>query len=70
MAKMKTVEVSKPNGRFEVVEREVRDPGPAEIRVKVEACGICHSDALARRAAPARLALGACVRMHDERAGR
>jgi D-arabinose 1-dehydrogenase-like Zn-dependent alcohol dehydrogenase len=48
VAKMKAVQVSKPNGPFELVEREVRDPGPAEIRVKVEACGICHSDAVTR----------------------
>jgi D-arabinose 1-dehydrogenase-like Zn-dependent alcohol dehydrogenase len=51
MAKMKAVQVSKPNGPFEVVERDVRDPGPGEIRVKVEACGICHSDALTRSGA-------------------
>src|ERR687883_549654 len=48
MAKMKAVQVSQPNGPFEVVSRDVRDPGPAEIRVKVEACGVCHSDALTR----------------------
>jgi len=51
MAKMRAVQVSKPNGPFELVERQVRDPGPGEIRVKVEACGICHSDALARSGA-------------------
>ncbi|GAA0448344.1 alcohol dehydrogenase [Paractinoplanes deccanensis] len=33
--------------RFELVERERRDPGPGEVRVAVEACGICHTDALA-----------------------
>jgi alcohol dehydrogenase, propanol-preferring len=51
MPKMKAVHVSKPNGPFEVVSREVRDPGPGEIRIKVEACGICHSDALTRSGA-------------------
>jgi len=45
---MKAVQVAKPGGPFEVVEREVRDPGPSEIRIKVEACGVCHSDALVR----------------------
>jgi D-arabinose 1-dehydrogenase-like Zn-dependent alcohol dehydrogenase len=49
--KMKAVQVSKPNGPFEVVTRDVRDPGPGEIRVKVEACGVCHSDALTRSGA-------------------
>jgi D-arabinose 1-dehydrogenase-like Zn-dependent alcohol dehydrogenase len=51
MPKMKAVQVSKPNGPFEVVSRDVRDPGPREVRVKVEACGICHSDALTRSGA-------------------
>jgi D-arabinose 1-dehydrogenase-like Zn-dependent alcohol dehydrogenase len=48
MAKMKAVQVSKAGGPFEVVERDVRDPGPGEVRIKVEACGVCHSDALTR----------------------
>jgi D-arabinose 1-dehydrogenase-like Zn-dependent alcohol dehydrogenase len=48
MPKMKAVQVSKPNGPFEAVSRDVRDPGPGEIRVRVEACGVCHSDALTR----------------------
>ena len=61
MAKMKAVQVSKPNGPFEVVERDVRDPGPGEIRVKVEACGICHSDALARSGAYPGLTLAVLV---------
>jgi D-arabinose 1-dehydrogenase-like Zn-dependent alcohol dehydrogenase len=45
---MKAVQVSKPNGSFEVVSRDVRDPGPGEIRIKIEACGVCHSDAATR----------------------
>jgi propanol-preferring alcohol dehydrogenase len=48
MAKMRAVQVSKPNGPFEVVDREVRDPGPDEVRIKIEACGVCHSDAVTR----------------------
>jgi D-arabinose 1-dehydrogenase-like Zn-dependent alcohol dehydrogenase len=51
MPKMKAVQVSKPNGPFEVVSRDVRDPGPNEIRLKVEACGVCHSDALTKAGA-------------------
>jgi len=51
LPKMRAVQVSKPNGPFEVVSRDVRDPGPGEIRIKVEACGICHSDALTRSGA-------------------
>ncbi len=48
MPKMKAVQVSKPNGPFEVVSRDVRDPGPSEIRIRVEACGVCHSDAVTK----------------------
>src|SRR6266702_2269222 len=48
---MKAVQVSKPNGPFEVVSRDVPDPGPGEIRIKVEACGVCHSDAMTRSGA-------------------
>jgi alcohol dehydrogenase, propanol-preferring len=46
--KMKAVQAVKANGPFEVVSLDVRDPGPGQIRVKVEACGVCHSDALTR----------------------
>jgi propanol-preferring alcohol dehydrogenase len=48
MSKMRAVRATKPNGPFEVVELPVRDPGPGEVRVKVEACGVCHSDAVTR----------------------
>jgi D-arabinose 1-dehydrogenase-like Zn-dependent alcohol dehydrogenase len=44
MATMRAVQVSRPNGPFELVEREVPSPGAGQIRVKVEACGVCHSD--------------------------
>jgi propanol-preferring alcohol dehydrogenase len=51
MPTMKAVQVSRANGPFEVVEREVPEPGPGQIRVKVEACGVCHSDAMVKAAA-------------------
>ena len=51
MPKMKAVQVSKANGPFEVVERDVPEPGPGQIRVKVEACGICHSDGFVKSGA-------------------
>jgi propanol-preferring alcohol dehydrogenase len=41
----RAVQVSKP-GRLEVVEREVAAPPPGKVRIRVEACGVCHSDAL------------------------
>ena len=51
MTKMRAVQVSKAGGAFEVVEREVPQLGPTQIRIKVEACGMCHSDALVRSGA-------------------
>src|SRR6266566_3541339 len=42
--KMKVAQISKPGGDFELVEREIPEPGRGQVRVKVEACGICHSD--------------------------
>jgi D-arabinose 1-dehydrogenase-like Zn-dependent alcohol dehydrogenase len=51
MARMKAVQVSKPGGPFEIVEREIPEPGRGQVRVKVEACGICHSDVLVKEGA-------------------
>ena len=51
MAKMRAVQISKANGPFEVVERDVPNPGPTQVRIKVEACGVCHSDAVVKYAA-------------------
>jgi D-arabinose 1-dehydrogenase-like Zn-dependent alcohol dehydrogenase len=42
--KMKAAQISKAGGDFELVERDVPQPGPGQVRVKVEACGVCHSD--------------------------
>ncbi len=44
MAKMKVAQVSKAKGDFEIVEREIPSPGPGQVRIKVQACGVCHSD--------------------------
>lgn len=46
--KMKAVQISKAGGDWELVERDIPEPGPGQVRVKVEACGICHSDALVK----------------------
>jgi D-arabinose 1-dehydrogenase-like Zn-dependent alcohol dehydrogenase len=46
--RMKAAQISKANGDFEVVERELAEPGAAQVRVKVEACGVCHSDVLVK----------------------
>ncbi len=46
--KMKAVQVSKPGASFELVERNMPEPGRGQVRIKVEACGICHSDVLVK----------------------
>src|SRR5216684_4256118 len=48
MARMKAVQVRKPGGSFELVERNIPDPARGQVRIKVEACGICHSDVLVK----------------------
>ena len=48
MAKMRAVQVSRAGGPLEVVERDVPDPGRGEVRIRVQACGICHSDAITK----------------------
>jgi D-arabinose 1-dehydrogenase-like Zn-dependent alcohol dehydrogenase len=48
MSRMKAVQVSKPGGNFELVERNIPEPARGQVRIKVEACGICHSDALVK----------------------
>jgi len=44
----RAVQVSRPGGPFEMVEREIPEPGPRQVRVKVQACGLCHSDSLTK----------------------
>jgi D-arabinose 1-dehydrogenase-like Zn-dependent alcohol dehydrogenase len=47
-ATMKAAQISKPGGDFELVEREIPAPGPGQVRIKVQACGVCHSDVLTK----------------------
>jgi D-arabinose 1-dehydrogenase-like Zn-dependent alcohol dehydrogenase len=46
--KMKAAQISKAGGDWELVERDIPEPSRGQVRVKVEACGICHSDALVK----------------------
>ena len=48
MTMMRAVQVSRPGGPFEVIERPIPDPPPGTVRIRVQACGICHSDALTK----------------------
>jgi len=45
---MKAVQISKPGGDFELVDRPIPEPARNQVRIKVEACGICHSDVLVK----------------------
>jgi D-arabinose 1-dehydrogenase-like Zn-dependent alcohol dehydrogenase len=51
VAPMKVAQVSRPGGDFEIVEREVPEPGAGQVRIKVQACGVCHSDVLTKEGA-------------------
>ena len=48
MPKMRAVQVPRPNGPFEIVEREIPEPGAGWVRIKIQACGVCHSDSLVK----------------------
>jgi D-arabinose 1-dehydrogenase-like Zn-dependent alcohol dehydrogenase len=48
VAPMKAMQITKPGGDFEVVQREIPNPGVGQVRIKVEACGVCHSDVLTK----------------------
>src|SRR5215813_5607823 len=44
MPKMRAVQVSRLKGPLEIIEREIPDPGPGMVRIKILGCGVCHSD--------------------------
>jgi D-arabinose 1-dehydrogenase-like Zn-dependent alcohol dehydrogenase len=48
MSKMRAIQVPRPGAPLEMVERNIPDPGPGQVRIKVEACGICHSDSITK----------------------
>jgi D-arabinose 1-dehydrogenase-like Zn-dependent alcohol dehydrogenase len=48
VAPMRAAQISKPGADFEIVELEMPQPGAAQVRIKVEACGVCHSDVLTK----------------------
>ncbi len=51
IAPMKAVQIPKPGADFQIVEREIPQPGPAQVRIKVQACGVCHSDMFTKEGA-------------------
>jgi len=46
VATMKVAQIAKPGAGFQIVEREIPKPGAGQVRIKVQACGVCHSDVL------------------------
>src|SRR5260370_24054432 len=48
MAMMRVAQVPRAKGPFDVVERPIPQPGAGTVRIKVQACGICHSDSLVK----------------------
>jgi D-arabinose 1-dehydrogenase-like Zn-dependent alcohol dehydrogenase len=51
MTRMRAVQVTSPNGPFELVERDIPEPPARHVRVKVQACGVCHSDSFTKMGA-------------------
>lgn len=47
-APMKAAQISRAGGEFEIVEREIPEPAAGHVRIKVQACGVCHSDVLTK----------------------
>src|SRR5256885_17228552 len=48
MPKMKAVQVSKPGGDLELIDRDIPEPDAGQVRIRVQACGICHSDVITK----------------------
>jgi D-arabinose 1-dehydrogenase-like Zn-dependent alcohol dehydrogenase len=48
MSKMRAVDATSPKGPLKMVEREIPQPSPRKVRIKVQACGLCHSDSFTK----------------------
>jgi D-arabinose 1-dehydrogenase-like Zn-dependent alcohol dehydrogenase len=48
MKLMKAIQVSLPGADFELIEKEIPEPGNNEVLIKVEACGVCHGYSIAK----------------------
>ena len=45
---MRSIQVSKANGPFQIVDRDIPEPIEGQVRIKVQACGICHGDSITK----------------------
>ena len=52
MAKMMAAQILRAGADFEIVERDIPEPGPGQVRIRVQACGVCHSDVLVKEGWP------------------
>jgi D-arabinose 1-dehydrogenase-like Zn-dependent alcohol dehydrogenase len=48
---MKVAQIAEPRGDFQIVERDIPEPGAGQVRIKVQACGVCHSDLFTKEGA-------------------
>lgn len=48
MPKARRVQIARAKGPFEIVEQEIPEPGSGAVRIRIQACGVCHSDAIAK----------------------
>ena len=48
MSRYKAVQVPQAKADFQIVERDLPQPGPSQVRIKVQACGVCHGDAVVK----------------------
>jgi D-arabinose 1-dehydrogenase-like Zn-dependent alcohol dehydrogenase len=51
IAPMKAAQIPKAGGDFQIVEREIPKPDAGQVRIKVQACGVCHSDMFTKEGA-------------------
>jgi len=51
VTQMKVAVVPKPGADFQIIERPIPEPGAGQVRIKVQACGVCHSDVLTKEGA-------------------
>jgi D-arabinose 1-dehydrogenase-like Zn-dependent alcohol dehydrogenase len=49
MQKMRAAQIARPGAPFEIVERDIPQPGAGAVRIKVQACGVCHSDTITKQ---------------------
>jgi len=62
---MKVAQIPSPGADFQIVEREIPKPGVGQVRIKVQACGICHSDVLTKEGGLGRYSISPCPRGHE-----